>query len=105
MLLIYVLNNTYLTVTVTVAVVTNGTGGAAETGINAAGKTGTADHIESKEPHAWFIGFAPYGGTKKIAFAVLIENGRYGGRTAAPAAAEMVGAAADLGLFGRGQMK
>ncbi len=64
-----------------------------------AGKTGTAE-VRNKPAHAWFIGFAPYGpSSKKIAFAVLIENGRYGGRIAAPAAAEIVDAAAELGLL------
>jgi cell division protein FtsI/penicillin-binding protein 2/cell division protein FtsW (lipid II flippase) len=86
-------------------VVTEGTGReAGNAGVAIAGKTGTAE-LRNKPSHAWFIGFAPYGGVRKIAFAVLIENGRYGGRTAAPAAAEMVDAAADLGLFGRGAMK
>ena len=50
--------------------------------------------------HAWFIGFAPYGGTgKKIAFAVLVENGRYGGTAAAPIAGEIVQAAKEAGLL------
>jgi cell division protein FtsW (lipid II flippase) len=84
-------------------VVTEGTGREAkEAGVAIAGKTGTAE-LRNKPSHAWFIGFAPYGGVKKIAFAVLIENGRYGGKIAAPAAAEMAAAAADLGLLGRGQ--
>jgi cell division protein FtsI/penicillin-binding protein 2/cell division protein FtsW (lipid II flippase) len=82
-------------------VVTEGTGreaGGAQVAI--AGKTGTAE-LRDKPAHAWFVGFAPYGssGTKKIAFAVLIENGRYGGRIAAPAAAEIVNAAVELGLL------
>jgi cell division protein FtsI/penicillin-binding protein 2 len=48
------------------------------------------------------VGFAPYGSkAKKIAFAILIENGRYGGRAAAPAAADIANAAADLGLIRR----
>jgi cell division protein FtsI/penicillin-binding protein 2/cell division protein FtsW (lipid II flippase) len=81
-------------------VVTEGTGTEAQkTAIAVAGKTGTAE-LRTKPAHAWFIGFAPYGGTgKKIGFAVLIENGRYGGRVAAPAAAEMVNAAVELGLI------
>jgi peptidoglycan glycosyltransferase len=63
-----------------------------------AGKTGTAE-VESARSHAWFAGFAPYGPTngRRIAFAVLIENGGYGGRTAAPLAAEIVRAARELG--------
>ncbi|ERI94352.1 penicillin-binding protein, transpeptidase domain protein [Clostridiales bacterium oral taxon 876 str. F0540] len=74
------------------AVVTNGTGGAAETGINAAGKTGTADHIESKEPHAWFIGFAPYD-NPQVAVAVIVEEGGVGGKAAAKIAGQVMKAA------------
>jgi cell division protein FtsW (lipid II flippase) len=65
-----------------------------------AGKTGTAE-IEGAPSHAWFAGFAPYGATKgrRIAFAILVENGGYGGRAAAPLAAEIVRAARELGLM------
>jgi cell division protein FtsW (lipid II flippase) len=67
--------------------------------IPVAGKTGTAE-LQSQPAHAWFIGFAPYeGGGKKIAFAVLVENGRYGGRTAAPIAGEVVRLAKEMGLL------
>jgi cell division protein FtsW (lipid II flippase) len=81
-------------------VVTNGTGRrAAGAAVPIAGKTGTAELADAPS-HAWFIGFAPYGGTqRKIAFAVLVENGVYGGTAAAPAAAEIVNAAAKLGLI------
>jgi cell division protein FtsW (lipid II flippase) len=79
-------------------VVTGGTGRSAAAGVAVAGKTGTAELADAPS-HAWFIGFAPYGGgTKKIAFSVLIENGVYGGTAAAPAAAQIVDAAAKLGL-------
>jgi cell division protein FtsI/penicillin-binding protein 2/cell division protein FtsW (lipid II flippase) len=79
--------------------VTAGTGKrAAAAAVPVAGKTGTAELADGPS-HAWFIGFAPYGtGTRKIAFAVLVENGVYGGTNAAPAAAEIVNAAAKLGL-------
>jgi len=82
------------------AVVVSGTGrllhGAS---IPIAGKTGTAE-LAKAPSHAWFIGFAPYGGTgKKIAFAVLVENGRYGGTAAAPIAGEIVQAAKEAGLL------
>ncbi len=65
-----------------------------------AGKTGTAE-IAHGPSHAWFIGFAPYGAPagKRIAFAVLVENGQYGGRTAAPISGELVTAARELGLL------
>jgi cell division protein FtsI/penicillin-binding protein 2/cell division protein FtsW (lipid II flippase) len=80
-------------------VVTAGTGKRAAASVPVAGKTGTAELADGPS-HAWFIGFAPYGsGTRKIAFAVLVENGVYGGTNAAPAAAEIVDAAAKLGLL------
>jgi cell division protein FtsI/penicillin-binding protein 2/cell division protein FtsW (lipid II flippase) len=63
-----------------------------------AGKTGTAE-VAGAPSHAWFVGFAPYGGEKKIAFAVLVENAGYGGAIAAPAAGEIVSAAATSGLI------
>ena len=63
-----------------------------------AGKTGTAE-ISGAPSHAWFIGFAPYGpATRRVAVAVLIENAGYGGTAAAPAAGEIISAAAGLGL-------
>ena len=57
-----------------------GTGRRAGTAAAAiAGKTGTAELADAPS-HAWFIGFAPYGGgARKIAFSVLVENGVYGG--------------------------
>jgi cell division protein FtsW (lipid II flippase) len=64
-----------------------------------AGKTGTAE-VEGAPSHAWFAGFAPHGPTKgrRIAFAILVENGGYGGRSAAPLAAEIVRAAREFAL-------
>jgi cell division protein FtsI/penicillin-binding protein 2 len=81
-------------------VVTGGTGRSIQgASVAIAGKTGTAE-LESKPSHAWFIGFAPFGGTgRKLAFAVLVENGQYGGSAAAPIAADIMSAAAELGLF------
>jgi hypothetical protein len=81
-------------------VVTTGTGRrAAGSSAPIAGKTGTAE-LANAPSHAWFIGFAPYGGSaRKIAFSVLVENGVYGGATAAPAGAEIVSAAVKLGLI------
>jgi cell division protein FtsW (lipid II flippase) len=81
-------------------VVTSGTArSVSSAAVPMAGKTGTAE-LEKKPSHAWFIGFAPYGGSgRKLAFAVIVENGQYGGAAAAPIAADMMGAAAALGLF------
>ncbi len=66
-------------------VVHGGTGWAAGIwGISVAGKTGTAQNPHG-EPHAWFVGFAPYE-QPEIAICVLIENGGSGGGAAAPLA-------------------
>ncbi len=84
-------------------VVTQGTGkAAAGASMPIAGKTGTAELADAPS-HAWFIGFAPYPAGKRIAFAVLIENGQYGGTYAAPAAAALVTAAQSMGLIGAGK--
>jgi cell division protein FtsI/penicillin-binding protein 2 len=65
-----------------------------------AGKTGTAE-VQGAPSHAWFAGYAPYGPHRgrRIAFAVIVENGGYGGRSAAPLAREIVVAARELGLL------
>ena len=82
------------------SVVTSGTGrSVAGAPVPIAGKTGTAE-LAKGASHAWFIGFAPYNATgRRIAFAVLVENGQYGGSAAAPIAADVMGAANELGLF------
>jgi peptidoglycan glycosyltransferase len=83
-------------------VVTSGTGRRAFDGLNipVAGKTGTAQ-LDDGLPHAWFAGFAPYGGdpAHSIAFAVVVEHGGYGGTFAAPIARKLVEAAQDLGIL------
>jgi cell division protein FtsI/penicillin-binding protein 2/cell division protein FtsW (lipid II flippase) len=82
-------------------VVTGGTARRAMAGtpVSLAGKTGTAQ-LDAGEPHAWFAGFAPYEGDSahRIAFAVLVEHGGYGGQVAAPIAREIMEAARELGL-------
>jgi peptidoglycan glycosyltransferase len=83
------------------SVVTSGTGRAAMAGLDipVAGKTGTAQ-VETGEPLSWFAGFAPYGDAEhKIAFAVVVEHGGYGAKSAAPIAREIVESARDLGII------
>jgi cell division protein FtsI/penicillin-binding protein 2 len=63
-----------------------------------AGKTGTAQVVDEPS-HSWFVGYAPYGpAARRIAFAVLVENGGYGGVRAAQVAGDVVATARDLGL-------
>jgi cell division protein FtsI/penicillin-binding protein 2 len=74
-----------------------------------AGKTGTAE-VAGKPSHSWFVGFASSAemrlkpdaannAARRIAFAVIIENAGYGSANAAPAAGEIVSAAAAVGLL------
>ena len=71
-------------------VVTNGTGTSAQIpGAEVGGKTGTAEWASGKPPHAWFVGYANKG-SKKIAVAVVVEQGGYGGDAAAPIARTMM---------------
>jgi penicillin-binding protein 2 len=69
-------------------------------GVVMAGKTGTAQVVAQRrhgEPspagdesdHAWFAGYAP-ADKPRIAFAVLVEHGGFGGEVAAPIATEIV---------------
>ena len=55
-----------------------------------AGKTGTAQTSNGDGmSHSWFIGFAP-AENPKIAFAVVIENGGYGAKSAVPAVRDIL---------------
>jgi peptidoglycan glycosyltransferase len=84
------------------SVVTNGTAAAQLKShpIPIAGKTGTAE-VAGGRSHSWFAGFAPYGGTprRRIAFAVILENGGYGGAGAAATAGDIVEAMTSLGML------
>jgi penicillin-binding protein A len=55
-------------------------------GVQTAGKTGTAELGPNVPPHSWFIGFAPAEGsaTPVIAIAVIVESGGSGSGRAAP---------------------
>jgi cell division protein FtsI/penicillin-binding protein 2 len=70
-------------------VVTNGTGTAllGVPGGDVSGKTGTAEFGNDTPPHthAWFTGFQG-----DVAFAVLVEDGGFGGQVAAPLAAQFL---------------
>jgi peptidoglycan glycosyltransferase len=82
-----------------VSVVASGTGTAAQiSGIEVAGKTGTAQHGEGLPPHAWFTAFAP-ADAPQVAVAVIVLNGgnlgneATGGQVAAPIARAVMEAA------------
>lgn len=67
------------------AVVTEGTGQAAQVpGLALAGKTGSAENPQGP-PHAWFVGFGPLP-EPRLAVAVIIEHGGAGGVASAPVA-------------------
>ena len=55
-------------------------------GVQTAGKTGTAELGPGREPHSWFIGFAPAQGsaTPALAVAGIVEGGGSGSGRAAP---------------------
>jgi peptidoglycan glycosyltransferase len=58
-----------------VGVVDNGTGtNAAISGVKVAGKSGTAQAGDGRNPDAWFVAFAP-ADTPTVAVAVVLENG------------------------------
>ena len=82
-----------------VAVVQSGTGTAAQIpGVTVAGKTGTAQHGEGADPHAWFVSFAP-AEAPAVAVAVIVLDGgslgsdATGGQVAAPIAKAVIEAA------------
>ncbi len=96
-----------------VDVVKTGTGARAFAGApyEAGGKTGTAQvfslkgskYVEGRvnerlRDHSWFIAYAP-AGQPKIALAVLVENGGFGSRSAAPIARQVI----DYYLLGKRQ--
>ncbi len=73
-----------------VSAVEDGTGGAAMIdGVEVGGKTGTAQWGEGRNPHSWFVGYGQVEG-RRVAVAVLVEEGGYGSRTAAPIARDVM---------------
>jgi penicillin-binding protein A len=82
-----------------VGVVQSGTGTNAQIpGVEVAGKTGTAQHGEGADPHAWFVSFAP-AQAPQVAVAVIVLDGgslsseATGGQLAAPIARAVIEAA------------
>lgn len=65
-----------------------------------AGKTGSAENPFGP-PHAWFMGFAP-SAHPLFAFAILVEHGGSGARSAVPIAAEIARLAASRGVEAQG---
>ncbi|MGI8946916.1 MAG: peptidoglycan D,D-transpeptidase FtsI family protein [Ornithinimicrobium sp.] len=84
-----------------VSVVQEGSGQAAAlSGVEVAGKTGTAEFGDNGAAHAWFTGFAP-ADDPQIAMAVVVESagdsftGESGGRVAAPIGRDVLAAGVD----------
>ncbi|MGO1979077.1 peptidoglycan D,D-transpeptidase FtsI family protein, partial [Brachybacterium tyrofermentans] len=73
-----------------VGVVEDGTGTAAAIdGVEVGGKTGTAEWGEDRAAHSWYVGYGQVD-DQKIAVAVVVEEGGYGSRTAAPIARDVM---------------
>jgi len=73
--------------------------------VPAAGKTGTAqtrsNRKENVSQHAWFVGFAPYGGYTEdaIVVAVFVEFGQWGAYAAVPVAERIFAKLIQQGYF------
>lgn len=57
--------------------------------MTAAGKTGTAQWHSSKDPHAWFTGYAPFN-QPRIVITVLVEEGKEGSGIATDVARDIL---------------
>lgn len=72
--------------------VTHASGGTAHStrlkDFKAVGKTSSAQAEHGREPHAWFVGYAPYDAPKYVV-AVFMRNAGHGGQMAAPPAAQI----------------
>jgi penicillin-binding protein 2 len=67
-------------------------------GLLIAGKTGTAEVGGDKPDHAWFAGYVP-ADRPRYAFAVFLEHGGSGGKTAAPLARQVIMAMIEADLL------
>jgi peptidoglycan glycosyltransferase len=65
------------------------TAGAQVTGLQVAGKSGTAELDPGSDPHSWFIAFAP-ANDPQVAIAVIVEHGGHGSTRAAPIVGAML---------------
>jgi len=65
------------------------------------GKTGSTERPE----HAWFAGFAQDSTARKIALAVVVENGQSGSRDAAPLARDIFQFCIEAGYIGQSAVK
>lgn len=73
-----------------VGAVENGTAGVALiSGVQVAGKTGTAETGVAGVTHSWFVAFAP-ADDPKVAVAVIVERGGRGGEAAGPIARDLI---------------
>ncbi|MGP9538422.1 peptidoglycan D,D-transpeptidase FtsI family protein [Brachybacterium sp. AOP43-C2-M15] len=73
-----------------VGVVDDGTGTAAAIdGVEVGGKTGTAEWGSDRAAHSWYVGYAQQD-DRRIALAVVVEEGGYGSQTAAPIAKDVM---------------
>lgn len=79
------------------ATVADGTATAAQIdGATVGGKTGTAEWGNGKAPHSWFVGYASKG-DKKVAVAVIVEEGGFGSTAATPVARNVMQAVIEEG--------
>ncbi len=70
------------------AVTSGSAGRLADLAVPVAGKTGTAQWSNDRDPHAWFTGFGPYR-NPELVLTVLVEEGGEGSTVAVPVAKEI----------------
>ncbi len=83
-----------------VQVTKSGTGTSARvSGIEVAGKTGTAENEKKNKTHAWFVGFAPADNPQIVVCVMKEYSGRSGGAVCAPIASKIIKHALNNGLI------